>query len=234
MFAVAVYTSPACRVFLTAPWNCLSRRGRGRADPARPRLRLDEGGELGPSGLGLDADARRPPRDRARQPRPWRNRPSSTIRPTITPSGMADDVRALLDHLEHRARRRDGLFDGRADHGVPGAAPSASGCAPPSSAGSACIWSTAWACRRASRRRWRRRRSPTSPIRRAARSAPSPTRPQSDRRALAACIRGSRQVMSREEAAAIKRAGADRGRQQGRDRGLARRSLRRSFPARRR
>ena len=32
---------------------------------------------------------------------------------------MAGDVRALLDHLEHRARRCHGLFDGRADRGVP-------------------------------------------------------------------------------------------------------------------
>ena len=63
----------------------LSRRGRGRADRARARLRLQQGGELGPSRLGHDADARRPPRHRARQSRPWRNRPSSTIRPTITP-----------------------------------------------------------------------------------------------------------------------------------------------------
>ena len=44
-------------------------------------------------------------------------------------------------------------------------------------AGSACTWSMAWACPRASPRRWRRRRSPTSAIRWAARSAPSPTRP---------------------------------------------------------
>ena len=43
---------------------------------------------------------------------------------------------------------------------------------------------------------------------------------KSDRRALAACIRGSRQVMSREQAAQHRSPGADRGRQQGRGRRL--------------
>ena len=34
---------------------------------------------------------------------------------------MAEDVRALLDHLGIAARRRHGLFDGRAHHRLPGA-----------------------------------------------------------------------------------------------------------------
>ena len=38
---------------------------------------------------------------------------------------MAGDVAALMDHLEHRARRCHGLFAGRADDGVAGAAPAA-------------------------------------------------------------------------------------------------------------
>ena len=42
---------------------------------------------------------RRPARDRARQSRPRRNRASCTIPPPITAPLMADDVRALLDHL---------------------------------------------------------------------------------------------------------------------------------------
>ncbi len=37
---------------------------------------------------------------------------------------MADDVRALLDHLQHRTRRRHGLFDGRAHHGISDSEPS--------------------------------------------------------------------------------------------------------------
>ena len=45
-------------------------------------------------------NAARAPRDRARQSRAWRTRPSSTIRPTITPSKMAEDALALLDHLK--------------------------------------------------------------------------------------------------------------------------------------
>ena len=33
---------------------------------------------------------------------------------------MAEDARRLMDHLAHPPRRRDGLLDGRAHHGVPG------------------------------------------------------------------------------------------------------------------
>ena len=50
---------------------------------------------------------------------------------------------------------------------------------------------------------------------------------KSDRRALAACIRGSRQVLTREEAARDRGAGAGRGRHQGHDRRLRRRNSRR-------
>ena len=54
-----------------------------------------------------------------------------------------------------------------------------------------------------SRRRWKRRRSTTSPIRsgRTFRAFADQTR--SDRLALAACLRGSRGLMTKEEAAAI-------------------------------
>ena len=55
---------------------------------------------------------------------------------------MADDVRALLDHLEHRARRRHGLFDGRAHHGLSHASRIRSACARRCSAGSASGWSS--------------------------------------------------------------------------------------------
>ena len=51
---------------------------------------------------------------------------------------------------------------------------------------------------------------------------------KSDRRALAACIRGSRQTLTREQVAAIDVPGAGRGRHQGRDRRLGARSSPRS------
>ena len=49
---------------------------------------------------------------------------------------------------------------------------------------------------------------------------------KSDRKALAACIRGSRQTLSREDCAKLDDAGAGRGRQQGRRRGLGARACR--------
>ena len=59
--------------------------GEGDADRPGARLCLHQRSQLGQSGLGGDADARRPPRHRARQSRPRPIRPSSTTPPTITP-----------------------------------------------------------------------------------------------------------------------------------------------------
>ena len=117
---------------------------------------------------------------------------------------MAEDVRALLDHLGLAHGRRDGLLDGRAHHRVPGARASRAGAQAPCSAGSAVTWSTASGCPRASPRRSRRPRSPTSSDRtgRTFRAFAEQTR--SDLAALAACIRGSRQTLSREQVAAIR------------------------------
>ena len=58
----------------------------------------------------------------------------------------------------------------------------------------------------------------TDPVGRTFRAFADQTR--SDRRALAACLRGSRRLMTREEAAAHRGADADRGRHHGRDRRL--------------
>ena len=58
----------------------------------------------------------------------------------------------------------------------------------------------------------------TDPVGRTFRAFADQTR--SDRRALAACLRGSRRLMTREEAAGDRGARADRGRHGGRDRGL--------------
>ena len=60
----------------------------------------------------------------------------------------------------------------------------------------------------------------TDPVGRTFRAFADQTR--SDRRALAACLRGSRRLMTRDEAAGITGAGADRGRHHGRNRGLGR------------
>ena len=56
---------------------------------------------------------------------------------------------------------------------------------------------------------------------------------KSDRRALAACIRGSRQVLTREQVGGDHSAGADRGRHQGHDRRLAARARRADAATRR-
>ena len=69
-------------------------------------------------------------------------------------------------------------------------------------------------------------------IRPAARSAAFAEQTKSDLKALAACIRGSRQTLSRAQVAAHPRAGAGRGRHQGRGRRLRRRNWPRSSRAR--
>ena len=61
---------------------------------------------------------------------------------------MADDVRALIDHLGPAARRRHGLFHGRAEHDIPRASPIPSMCVPLCSAASAVASSAAWGCGR--------------------------------------------------------------------------------------
>ena len=68
----------------------------------------------------------------------------------------------------------------------------------------------------------------TDPVGRTFRAFADQTR--SDRRALAACLRGSRRLMTREEAAAHCRADADRGRHHGRNRGLGAGARQTSFP----
>ena len=55
--------------------------------------------QLGVARLGEDADRGRLPRHRLRQSRPWRSRRRATIRPTTRPTTMAGDAAALLDHL---------------------------------------------------------------------------------------------------------------------------------------
>ncbi len=88
----------------------LSRRRRGRADRAGARLRLQQGGELG----AVRAGPRRSPRA-GRRVIALDNRGHGESSKLYEPADyhtalMAEDVRALLDHLRDRARRRDGLF----------------------------------------------------------------------------------------------------------------------------
>ena len=76
----------SCRHSNTATSNRLSRPGRGRADRAGARLCLQQGGQLGAARLGLDADARQSPRDRARQSRPRPVDQALRSGATITPT----------------------------------------------------------------------------------------------------------------------------------------------------
>ena len=116
---------------------------------------------------------------------------------------MAEDVRALLDHLGLAARRCHGLFDGRAEHRFPRGRPSRT-----------CALRRAWRARHASGRRRRRFRTRlrdaleapsladvTDPTGRMFRAFAEKT--HSDLRALAACIRGARQTLSRIEVGRI-------------------------------
>ena len=176
--------------------------GAGRADRAGARLCLDQGGQLGRARLGDDADARRAARHRARQSRPWRVEQALRSGRLSQRQDGGRRARAARSSA-NRARRRDGLFDGRAHHGVSGDRIIRRACARPFSAGLASSWSKASACRRPSPMRWKRRRSTTSPIRPVA-DVPRLRRADQIRpAALAACIRGSRQTLSREQVAAI-------------------------------
>ena len=117
---------------------------------------------------------------------------------------MAADAANLLDHLGIGARRRHGLFDGRADRGRAGARPSRRRCARWSSA----AWASALvegiggeeeiarALEADGREAVAERRRPRLPqVRRADRS---------DLQALAACMRGQREPIAAGRLAAIR------------------------------
>ena len=117
---------------------------------------------------------------------------------------MAEDVRALLDHLEIEQGRCDGLLHGRAYHRVPRVRASRTG-----------AFGDPRRARQPADRGARLRRGDgrgagsalaraTSPTRAAACSASSPSRRNPICKALAACTRGSRQSLTREQAASIR------------------------------
>ena len=144
------------------------------------------------------------------------------------PEKMAGDAAALLDHLGLRAGPCHGLFDGRAGRGLPGAGRAGDRWRRWCSAGSASAWSMASATGiRSPRRCWRPIRRPSS-IAAARPFAPLPTRPSSDRRALAACIATSRTLITEAEMARIAPADPGRGRHDGRHRRVGRRNSPRS------
>ena len=100
----------------------------------------------------------RPPRHRVRQSRAWAKREalrSERLWRAVDGGGCAPAARPS----RHRPRRRDGLFDGRADRHLSRASPSSSVCAAPSSPASASIWCAAWWAAGRSPRRSRRRAS---------------------------------------------------------------------------
>ena len=117
---------------------------------------------------------------------------------------MAEDVRALLDHLDLGRADVMGYSMGARITAFFALAHPDADCAGRCSAGWAFAWSTASGCPRASPRRSRRPRSPMSrdPMGRTFRAFAEQT--GSDLKALAACIRGSRQTLTREQVAAIR------------------------------
>ena len=136
------------------------------------------------------------------------NRGHGAVRKLYDPAAyhtvtMAEDVRRVDGPSGARARRRHGLLDGRAHHRVPGDAGILRAYAPPCWAASASTWSTAWACRTsiADALEAPSLAAVTDPVGRTFRAFAEQTR--SDLEALAACIRGSRQTLGRDEAAAI-------------------------------
>ncbi len=139
---------------------------------------------------------------------------------------MAEDVRALLDHLGVGVADVHGIFDGRAHRRVPGAGASGAPAQSRVSAGSAVISSTASAFLRASRKRSRRPRWPMCAIPQGRMFRAFAEQTRSDLSALAACIRGSRQTLSRDRGGVDPHPGAGRGRHQGHGRGLGARARR--------
>ena len=175
-----------------------------RADPADPRLRLHPSHQLGQSALGRDADpggaAGRSPSTIAAT-----GQARSSMRPpTIIADVMARRRGQSARLPQDRPRRRDGLFDGRADRELPRARRSRS-----------CVRSLILGglgdrLVRGRGPAGRHRRSDggalarqASPTRCSACSAPSPTRRRATARALAACIRGSRQSLTQAEVGRI-------------------------------
>ena len=117
----------------------------------------------------------RAPRRGVRQPRPRAKRKALRARRLSRRShdpGRGQPACAF----GRRARRRDGLFDGRADRELPRAWPTEPRALARARAASATGWCATAACRRRSPKPWRRRRSTASPTRRSACSAPSPSR----------------------------------------------------------
>ncbi len=136
----------------------------------------DQGGELGRARLG-----RRRSRGAGRRAIALDNRGHGASTKLYDPARydsavMAEDVRGAARPPRPRARRRDGLLDGRAHRGVPGAGAShARALRVLGGLGIRLVEGVG--CPSRSPRRWRRARSPTSATRRAACSAPSPSRP---------------------------------------------------------
>ena len=169
--------------------------GEGPPDPPGPRLRLQSSASTG-SGTGWVETLKRA----GRRVIALDNRGHGASTKLYEPADyhtdrMADDAAALLDHLGieravamgYSMGARITAFLALAQSRPRGGAGSRRARHPPRR--------RRRAARRSSPRRWRPLRSTRSPIRWAACSEPSPTRPRRDRRALAACIRGSRQTL---------------------------------------
>ena len=146
-----------------------------------------------------DADARRAARDRARQSRPWGSRANCTIPPPITAPPWRRTCARCSIISASSAPTSWAIRWARAS---PRFWPSIirSACARLIIGGLGIrLVEGVGDCRRASPRRWRRRRSPTSAIRPAARSAASPSRPNptSRRSPPASAVRARRLSASR-------------------------------------
>ena len=154
------------------------------------------------TGLGADAERCRLPVDRLRQSRPWPI--VQSYEPAdYTPQKMAGDAAALLRHLGIEQGPCHGLFHGRAHRGVPGDRRAATWLRRWSSAGWAAAWSTASATGTPSQTHcWpmtrRRSASARGKIFRA-----FADQTKSDRRALAACISTSRELLTERDVAGI-------------------------------
>ena len=154
-------------------------------------------------GLGEDAERCRLPGDRLRQSRSWPS--SKSYDPAdYTPGRMAGDAAALLAPSRHRARSRHGLFDGRAHLGLSGACRAGNwsatlvfgglGIGMVDGVGDWDPIADGTACRRSRR---------PSAIRAVASFRTFADQTRSDRRALAACIETSRELLTEDEVARI-------------------------------